>query len=188
MANKKKGVKRRKFLKYTGAGLALMIGGTWLARNPIRRTIFEQGEKTVGPYMGDTSPLLWVEISPENEILLHSSKVEMGQGTFTGLAQLVAEELEVTLDKIKVVHATTGSGNIDGLMTGGSYSIASLWMPLRKLGATMRVMLQSKAWRFDFDEWCIFCQWKINDLWRNSTRCGRVGYTRCASAQTEVRI
>jgi len=122
-----------------------MIGGTWLARNPIRRTIFEQGEKTVGPYMGDTSPLLWVEISPENEILLHSSKVEMGQGTFTGLAQLVAEELEVTLDKIKVVHATTGSGNIDGLMTGGSYSITSLWMPLRKLGATMRVMLQSKA-------------------------------------------
>ena len=142
---KKKGTKRRKFLKYTGAGLGLMLVGGWAFRNPIRRKIFESGEKMVLPYMGDTNPLLWLEITPENIIRLHSSKVEMGQGTFTGLAQLVAEELEVDMDKIKVVHAATKSGNIDGMSTGGSLSIAGLWQPLRELSATMREMLRKQA-------------------------------------------
>lgn len=145
MTKKNKGVKRRKFLKYSGVGLALMLGGTWLGRNPIRRGIFKNAEVTIGPYMGDMSPPLWLQISPQNEIFLHSAKVEMGQGTFTGLAQLVAEELEVTLDKIKVVHAQTKSGNIDGMMTGGSMSIAALYIPLRTMAATMRVMLSNKA-------------------------------------------
>ena len=143
--DKKKGVKRRKFLKYSGMGLALMLGGTWLARNPIRRTIFSNSEVTIGPYLGDTSPMLWLQISPENEILLHSAKVEMGQGTFTGLAQLVAEELEVSIDKIRVVHAQTKTGNIDGFATGGSMSIATLWKPLREMAATMREMMRTKA-------------------------------------------
>jgi len=143
--DKKKGVKRRKFLKYSGMGLALMLGGTWLARNPIRRSIFASSETTIGPYLGDTSPMLWLQISPQNEILLHSSKVEMGQGTFTGLAQLVAEELEVSIDKVKVIHAETKSGNVDGFATGGSMSIATLWKPLREMAATMREMMRTKA-------------------------------------------
>jgi len=143
--NKKKGVKRRKFLKYTGVGLALMLGGTWLGRNPIRREIFASSELTIAPYIGDTSPMLWLQISPENEIFLHSAKVEMGQGTFTGLAQLVAEELEVSIEKIQVVHAQTKSGNMDGFATGGSMSIASLWKPLREMAATMREMMRTKA-------------------------------------------
>jgi isoquinoline 1-oxidoreductase beta subunit len=143
--DKKKGVKRRKFLKYTGVGLALMLGGTWLGRNPIRREIFASSELTIAPYIGDTSPMLWLQISPENEIFLHSAKVEMGQGTFTGLAQLVAEELEVSIEKIQVVHAQTKSGNMDGFATGGSMSIASLWKPLREMAATMREMMRTKA-------------------------------------------
>lgn len=143
--NKKKGVKRRKFLKYTGAGLALMIGGTWLARNPIRRNIYASAETTIGPYPGDTTPQLWLEVTPQNEILLHSAKVEMGQGTFTGLAQLAAEELEVAVEKIKVVHAETISGNMDLFATGGSMSIPTLWVPLREMAAMMREMMRNKA-------------------------------------------
>ena len=143
---KKKGVKRRKFLKYSGIGIGLMLGGIWVARNPLRRTLFEMTETMIAPYMGDTSnPLLWIQVTPENNIIIHSSKVEMGQGTFTSLAQLVAEELEVDINKIKVIHAETGSGNIDGMSTGGSMSIAGLWQPLREMAATMREMLRSKA-------------------------------------------
>ncbi len=143
--DKKKGVKRRKFLKYSGLGLALIMGGSWLGRNTIRRAIFKNSETTIGPYLGDTSPLLWLQISSENQIFLHSAKVEMGQGTFTGLAQLVAEELEVSIDKIKVVHAQTKSGNLDGFATGGSMSIATLWKPLRETAAIMREMMRAKA-------------------------------------------
>jgi isoquinoline 1-oxidoreductase beta subunit len=69
----------------------------------------------------------------------------MGQGTFTGLAQIAADELEVDIERIKVVHATTDSGNIDGFGTGGSTSISSLWMPMRELAATMREMLKMEA-------------------------------------------
>ncbi len=142
---KKKGTKRRKFLKYAGSGLGLMIIGGWAMRNPIRRKLFQYGEKVILPYMGDTNPLIWLEITPTNNIILHSSKVEMGQGTFTGLAQLVAEELEVDIDRINVVHATTASGNVDQMSTGGSMSISGLWQPLRQLSAMMREMLRSEA-------------------------------------------
>ena len=142
---KKKGIKRRKFLKYSGVGVGLILGGTWLARNPIRRKVFEFSETAVPPYMGNTSPLVWLEVSSENEIILHSSKVEMGQGTFTSLAQLAAEELEIGFDKIKVVHAASMTGNIDAFSTGGSMSIASLWNPMREMAATMREILKGKA-------------------------------------------
>jgi isoquinoline 1-oxidoreductase beta subunit len=142
---KKRGIKRRKFLKYSGLGLGLMIGGVWLARNPIRRKIFDTSETMIPPYMGDTNPLVWIQVTPESKIILHSSKVEMGQGTFTSLAQIVAEELEVSIDQIEVVHATTKTGNIDGFATGGSMSIAALWKPLSEMAATMREMLKTKA-------------------------------------------
>jgi len=98
------------------------------------------------PYVGDTkTPPLWFEVTADNEIILRSPKVEMGQGTFTGLAQIAADELEVAIGRIKVVHASTASGNIDGFSTGGSTSISSLWMPLRELAATMREMLKNEA-------------------------------------------
>jgi isoquinoline 1-oxidoreductase beta subunit len=144
--NKNKGLKRRKFLKYSGVGVGLMIGGVWLARNPLRRKVFELSETLIPPYQGDVSnPLIWLQVTPDNKIILHSSKVEMGQGSFTSLAQLAAEELEVDISRIKVVHAETKTGNIDGMGTGGSMSVATLWQPLREMAATMRVMIAGKA-------------------------------------------
>ena len=142
---KKKGIKRRKFLQYSGIGIGLMVGGVYFSRHSWRRSIYELAETMVPPYNGSLAPNLWIQISPENEVILHSAKVEMGQGSFTSLAQLVAEELEVAMDKVKVVHAETASGNIDGMSTGGSLSIASLWVPLREMAATMREMIKGKA-------------------------------------------
>lgn len=103
------------------------------------------GESAILPYQGDLSPQIWFQITPENQIILHSSKVEMGQGSFTSLAQLAAEELEVAVEKIKVVHAETASGNVDGMSTGGSLTIPSLWNPIREMAATTREMLRQKA-------------------------------------------
>ena len=142
---KKKGLKRRKFLKFTGVGIGLMIGGGYFTRHMWRRKLYDVAEKTILPFMGDLSPTVWFQVTPKNEIILHSAKVEMGQGTFTSLAQLAAEELEVNVEKIKVVHADTDSGNVDGMSTGGSMSIAGLWLPMREMAATMREMLKNKA-------------------------------------------
>jgi isoquinoline 1-oxidoreductase beta subunit len=97
-------------------------------------------------------PDFWFEILADNTILLKSPKIEMGQGVWTGLAMMAAEELEVSLDKIKVEHATTGSGLIDNVNTGGSSSTSSLYGPIREVAATMREMLKAaaaKQWKID---------------------------------------
>ncbi len=142
-AKDKKG--RRRFLKVSGVGAGVLVGGLIVGCNPIRRTIFTRAEKTIPPYIGKTEPMLWFQITPDNKYILHSSKVEMGQGTFTGLAQIAAEELGVNVEDVEVVHAQTDTGNIDAFATGGSLSIAGLYNPLREMGAAMREMLQAKA-------------------------------------------
>ena len=120
--------------------------GTYLFRNPIRRKLLDFANSADLPYQGSgMEPMIWFEISKDNTVILHSPKVEMGQGTFTSLAQIAADELEVTMDQIAVVHATTATGSIDALSTGGSTSVSSLWQPLRELAATMREMIKNEA-------------------------------------------
>jgi isoquinoline 1-oxidoreductase beta subunit len=142
-----KKVSRRKFLVRGGLGtIGVLAVGTYLFRNPIRRGIFSALEDGGASYAGDTStPVIWFEVTSENKIVLHSPKVEMGQGTFTSLAQMAADELEVSIEQMKVVHADSASGNMDSFGTGGSTSVAALWIPLRELAATMREMIKNKA-------------------------------------------
>lgn len=143
----KKNISRRKFLVRGGLGTAGVLAvGTYLFRNPLRRKILEQVDSGEARYLGGgMEPMLWFEITKENKVILHSPKVEMGQGTFTGLAQMAADELEVGMNQISVVHAASMSGNMDKFATGGSNSISGLWQPLRELAATMREMLKLEA-------------------------------------------
>ncbi|MEM9836854.1 MAG: molybdopterin cofactor-binding domain-containing protein [Bacteroidota bacterium] len=142
----KKKFSRRKFLVRSSVGVGVLLGAGYLTRPMWRRSIAEMVNTMEAGYIGDVAtPPLWFEITADNQIKLLSPKVEMGQGTFTGLAQLAAEELEVSPDQIDVVHAPSASGNLDGLSTGGSTSISSLYRPLRELAATMREMLKNEA-------------------------------------------
>jgi len=126
-------------------GLGVVIGTGYFTRNIWQRYIAGFANTIEQPYQGTTDASLWFEVTAENEVILHSAKVEMGQGTFTGLAQIAADELEVDIAQIRVVHAETISGNIDPFATGGSTSIASLWNPLREMAATMREMIRNEA-------------------------------------------
>lgn len=145
--NKKKKVSRRKFLVTAGFGtLGILAIGTFVFRNPLRRGVLGMAESIVPPYSGTgTEANLWFEVTKDNTIVLYSPKVEMGQGTFTGLAQMAADELDVSMDQINVIGAATATGIVDGMSTGGSLSIASLWMPLREMAATMREMIKGEA-------------------------------------------
>jgi isoquinoline 1-oxidoreductase subunit beta len=92
----------------------------------------------------------YVRIKPDGVITLIMSKVEMGQGTYTSLPMLIAEELEVGLDQIQLEAAPPDAAvyGIDGLQeTGGSTSIRDCWLPLRQAGATARLMLIAAAAR-----------------------------------------
>ncbi len=103
----------------------------------------EMIETMVPPYSGTgTEANLWFEITTDNNLILHQPKVEMGQGTFTGLAQIVSDELDMNISQITVTAAETATGIVDGMSTGGSLSVAQLWTPLREMAATMREFIK----------------------------------------------
>ncbi|SNR29821.1 isoquinoline 1-oxidoreductase, beta subunit [Maribacter sedimenticola] len=145
--NSNKGVSRRKFLVKGGLGtLGVLAVGTYIFRNPIRRGILGKVNSLEMPYTDNTDkPMIWFEITSDNFIRLHSPKMEMGQGTFTGIAQMAADELSIAMHRIKVVHAASSTGNVDSFATGGSTSISGLWQPLRELSAMLRTMLLKEA-------------------------------------------
>ncbi len=157
---------RRKFLVRSSIGVSVALGATLVGCGPIRRNIASVLNEIEYAYRGNTDdPTIWFEILADNQIILKSPKVEMGQGIFTAFAQIAAEELEVEVEQIKVVHAETQSGNIDKFGTGGSTSIPSLWTPLRELAATMRQLLINAAAK----------QWSVNPNELNA-KSGKVYY------------
>jgi len=142
----KKKFSRRKFLQRGAIVFGGTIVATIAAKGPIRRFIAQTAENTDTPLLiSSLEPTFWFEIMPDNTIQYKSTKLEMGQGVFTGLAMLAAEELEVSLEQIKVVHANTANGVEDSLGTGGSNSTLTLYKPIREVAATMREMLKAQA-------------------------------------------
>jgi isoquinoline 1-oxidoreductase subunit beta len=141
----KKTVNRRGFILKTGVGLGVLLGVGVIACGPLRRTIAQKVDEGPAGYKNDYEAYIWFELQQDGSIVLHSPKVEMGQGIFTALAQIAADELEMDFKNIKVVHATTNHGPIDSLSTGGSLTVASLYQPLRELAATMREMIKVNA-------------------------------------------
>ncbi|MFY0674045.1 MAG: xanthine dehydrogenase family protein molybdopterin-binding subunit [Bacteroidia bacterium] len=140
-----KKISRRKFIIKASIGTGVIIGTTMAGCAPFRRFIADQADKAMVPYLDEDDAMVWFEITHENKIKLHSPKVEMGQGVFTGLAQLAAEELGVSVNTIDVVNANTTNRPIDSFSTGGSTTISSLWEPLRLVAAKMRVMILNNA-------------------------------------------
>ncbi|WP_298924313.1 xanthine dehydrogenase family protein molybdopterin-binding subunit [uncultured Ramlibacter sp.] len=104
------------------------------------------------------TPNAWVHIADDNTITLISARSEMGQGVYTSMPMLIAEELNVDIRKIKVAIAPPNNklyGNplLGGpQLTGGSTSVRDGWEKLRIAGAQVREMLVSAAaskWNID---------------------------------------
>jgi isoquinoline 1-oxidoreductase beta subunit len=142
-------VSRRSFLKngiLVGGGLML---GCYL---PHGKHIEEASAESGGTFM----PNAFIRIGSDGKVTIIVNKSEMGQGVYTSLPMLVAEELEVDWTKIKVEAAPVDSAynhtqwGIQG--TGGSTSVWSEWERLQKMGATARRMLIQAAadiWKVD---------------------------------------
>jgi len=140
---------RRSFLKngiLVGGGLTL---GFYL---PLRGSLSGASSPSGVTFM----PNAFIRIGTDDKVTIILNKSEMGQGVYTSLPMLVAEELEVDWTKIRVEAAPVDPAynhtqwGVQG--TGGSTSVWSEWDRLRKAGATARVMLINAAaeiWKVD---------------------------------------
>ncbi|WP_249212470.1 xanthine dehydrogenase family protein molybdopterin-binding subunit [Acetobacter persici] len=94
-------------------------------------------------------PNAFIRITPQGAVTFIMRYAEMGQGIYTGISMLLAEELGVTLDQVTVEAAPADPAYVDSVAgeeeTGGSSSTRDSWVPLREAGAAARMMLVAAA-------------------------------------------
>ena len=103
------------------------------------------------------TPNAFIRIGSDGQIVLTMPYVEMGQGTYTAIPMLIAEELEVDLKQVRLEHAPPNEKlYVNPLLgvqaTGNSNAMRGAWQPLRQAGATARAMLvaaAAKKWNVD---------------------------------------
>ncbi|MBD5778135.1 xanthine dehydrogenase family protein molybdopterin-binding subunit [Pelagicoccus sp. NFK12] len=129
---------RRYFLKVAGTlGGGLLVSG-FLAGKEKKPAFAETAAD---------SPWFFIELKPDGGLHLRLGKQEMGQGAPSGVAMLFAEELgmdweSVTVDQMELSAATSAFYQTpQGSVTGGSWTVSSLWEPMRLAGASVREML-----------------------------------------------
>jgi isoquinoline 1-oxidoreductase beta subunit len=140
---------RRTFLKAAGAvaavgaNIGLTIGFEWAG----------MGRRALAATMPEATfaPNAFMRVAPDNSVTVIAKHVEMGQGAYTGIATIVAEELDANWQDVRVEsapadakrYANLAFGTMQG--TGGSSAMANSWMQLREAGAKARAMLVSAA-------------------------------------------
>ena len=162
---------RRTFLKFSAtvgaaAGGGLLLGfslpalsqgqGLEQEQKPAGKSVIGGDASEPGP-AGVFAPNAFIQIDNTGKVSLVIPKVEMGQGVYTSIPMLIAEELEVPLDSVTIDHAPPNEKLfmdplLGGQLTGGSTSIRYAWDPMRKAGATARVLLINAAaqqWQVD---------------------------------------
>ncbi|NWD08815.1 xanthine dehydrogenase family protein molybdopterin-binding subunit [Pseudomonas gingeri] len=95
-------------------------------------------------------PNAFIRVDRQGKVTFTIAQVEMGQGTYTSIPVLIAEELAVRLDQVLIEHAPADNKRyanplLGFQVTGGSTSIRSAWEPLRQAGATARTLLLQAA-------------------------------------------
>src|SRR5438094_3929936 len=108
------------------------------------------GASVVREQDGSPEVTAWGVVRPDDTVVIRIARSEMGQGTLTGLAQLVAEELECDWSKVTTEYPTPGQNTArkrawGDMSTGGSRGIRESHEYVRKGGATARMMLIQAA-------------------------------------------
>jgi len=133
-------VDRRQVLKgglVVGAGLVI---GLRLPRGAVAKTVAAE----------ELVPNAFVRIAPDSTVTVLSKHIEFGQGTYTGLATILAEELDADWSRVRVVAAPADVELYANLFfgiqgTGGSTAMPNSYEQMRQAGATARAMLVASA-------------------------------------------
>ena len=133
------GPSRRTFLKVG----AVAAGGLIVAFSVpgVRETVTQLG-RDIPPFV----PNAWLRVGADGTVLVIVDELEMGQGVLTAMPMLIAEELAVPWDRIRVQHGPLDPGSWPRrIVTGGSTSVRTGWERIRMAGATAREMLKAAA-------------------------------------------
>ena len=130
-------VSRRDFLKTTSMSVSGLLLG-------IQFSCSDTSKKLTGNPEAVFSPNLFISINGNGDVTLIAHRSEMGTGIRTSLPLVMADELEADWSRVKVVQAT-GDEKYGDQNTDGSYSVRMFFTPLRKAGATVRLMLEQAA-------------------------------------------
>lgn len=127
---------RRDFLTYAGiTSSGLILGCNTQTQSASK---FEAASVTSNPLN------IFVTINSDNTIEIVSHRVEMGQGSKTGIPQIIADELEADWEQVKVIQGL-GNKEYGDQNTDGSTSIRKFYSKLREMGASARTMLEQAA-------------------------------------------
>jgi len=129
-------VSRRDFLKAGG----LVVGFTLVSRFALG----QEPARLPGSLNGNRMLDAWLRIDPNGNVTILTGKIELGQGIGTALAQIAADELDVDLKRIEVVHGDTAQTPNEG-QTAGSLSVEQSGTALRFACAEARDILVSAA-------------------------------------------
>jgi len=139
--------RRRDFLRASLAAGGGLVMGMFVPFSGMEARAAQQGAALSN---------VWVRIEADNTIHVINARSEMGQGVFTALPMLLAEELQVEVRALKVELAPASKEYANQLLgvqcTGGSTSVRDAWDTLRLAGAQLRTMLVSAAaqrWQVD---------------------------------------
>jgi isoquinoline 1-oxidoreductase beta subunit len=128
---------RRGFIKISGVAGGGLVLGFGLGASPNR------AEAQASAEVFEANP--FVQIRPDNTVVIFSKNPDVGQGVKTSMPMIVAEELDVDWSQVVVEQADIDQRRYGQQMAGGSMSIATNWDTLRRAGASARAMLISAA-------------------------------------------
>jgi isoquinoline 1-oxidoreductase subunit beta len=150
---------RRNALKLTGLSIAFLWGASSRTASAAMNARRQSSDPAAAAADGNPpfAPNAFIRIDTDGAVRLVMPSVEMGQGIYTGISMMLAEELGVDLGQIKVEHSPPNeqlyaNPYIGGQITGGSTSTRGQYQVLREAGAVARTLLVSAAaerWHVD---------------------------------------
>lgn len=135
-------INRRDFLKATGiSATGMILGLQWACTSSDPNATF--------------SPNVYITLRGDGTVIIVAHRQEMGTGIRTGLPMIMADEMGADWSRVKLVQAEGDEAKYGNQNTDGSFSVRMFFDPMRKAGATARMMLEQAAanrWKVDAKE------------------------------------
>ncbi|MFZ6012475.1 MAG: molybdopterin cofactor-binding domain-containing protein [Bacteroidota bacterium] len=135
-----KNLSRRNFIKISGMTGAALTLGFYLPAKGEAEILKQETAENLGVELN-----AWISIDTSGKVTIINHRAEMGQGSFQAVPQIIAEELEVDLNKVNIVLASGNSAKYGSQVTGGSSTVRGSYKRLLKLSASAREMLIEAA-------------------------------------------